>query len=235
MCIPLGLPLVSRRMFHYSVCIAGTKAFRSNHLSQKQQVQTHIVCCDDSATDHSSHDSGHSSRASDHGSSSHNPWSSSHSSSDNSNHSSRHDNHSASSSHSPSGSSHQRSSPDKHSRGFSTPSSSDSDDPVDDTALDIASMFDTTETDNSSIQYRPSSGSYYKQPEQPTNPDFWAYKPVWCQPWSILASGMAFVAGARWVTGGSTVATVVAAVPILVWWYLFLVLVPADFRKYAEK
>ena len=104
-------------------------------------------------------------------------------------------------------------------------------------------MFDATETGSTPIGYRPSSGTYYNSSgptgtsnlSQPANPDFWAYKPVWCQPWSIITSGVTFVAGARWITGGSTIATVVAAVPILVWWYLFLVLVPGDFRKYAEK
>lgn len=96
-------------------------------------------------------------------------------------------------------------------------------------------MFDTGDSDT--VSYQPSSGQYnnYKQPGLPASADFWAYKPVWCQPWSILASGTVFVAGARWIFGGSNIATGVAAVPILVWWYLFLVLVPADFRKYAEK
>ena len=96
-------------------------------------------------------------------------------------------------------------------------------------------MFDTTETEGTSIEYRPSSGSFYREAKQPANTDFWAYKPVWCQPWSIITTGVGFVAAARWVTGGSTVATVVAAVPILAWWYIFLVAVPADFRKYAER
>ena len=104
-----------------------------------------------------------------------------------------------------------------------------------DSIWDIAGMFDTTETGNTGMDYRPSSERYSNAPSQPTNPDFWAHKPVWCQPWSIIASGITFVAGARWITGGSMVATVVAAVPILVWWYLFLVLVPADFRDYTEK
>ena len=99
--------------------------------------------------------------------------------------------------------------------------------------LDVASMFDTGDSD--AVSYQPSSGQYDKQPGLPASSDFWAYKPVWCQPWSIMASGTAFVAGARWISGGSNIATGVAAVPILVWWYLFLVLVPADFRKYAEK
>ena len=93
-------------------------------------------------------------------------------------------------------------------------------------------MFDTG--DGNSVQYRPSSSEHFKQQGRPANPDFWAYKPVWCQPWSILLSGTAFIAGARWISGGSDIATGVAAIPILAWWYLFLVLVPADFRKYAE-
>ena len=99
--------------------------------------------------------------------------------------------------------------------------------------LDAGDMFSTG--DNDAVTYQPSSGQYNRQPDRPKNPDFWAYKPVWCQPWSILTSGTAVVAGVRWLSGGSVIATCVAAAPILVWWYLFLVLVPADFRKYAEE
>lgn len=62
----------------------------------------------------------------------------------------------------------------------------------------------------------------------------WAYKPVWCQPWSILGTGAAIVGGVNLVSGGSTGWTVFAAVPILAWFWLFLGVMPAQFREQAE-
>jgi len=169
-----------------------------------RQRHTFVKCCDD----HSSHDASHS-----------------HDSSLDSSHSSGWGTHDTSHS---SLSSHHHSSHKHH-----TEDDADDSPNPQDSFLDVASMFDTGDSD--AVSYQPSSGQYYKQPGLPASSDFWAYKPVWCQPWSILASGTAFVAGARWISGGSNIATGVAAVPIIVWWYLFLVLVPADFRKYAEE
>lgn len=189
-----------------------------SHAAQKQQRPSWAARCSDSgsgAADHSGHD------VQDFG---HHSSSSSLSSRDSSADSGKHHDAQASSSKA-----------SKDSRNDNKGGNSDEDTILNDSMLDIASMFDTTETGDTGIEYRPSSGRYSNTASQSTNPDFWAHKPVWCQPWSILASGITFVAGARWITGGSTVATVVAAVPILAWWYLFLVLVPADFREYAEK
>lgn len=67
------------------------------------------------------------------------------------------------------------------------------------------------------------------------DPDFWAHKPYWCQPWSIVLTGTIFVTGARQLFHGSNIVTAVAAVPILVWWWLFLVLVPANFKSYLNE
>lgn len=224
--------------------LAGTplRLFRHRQIKQKQQVRfTGARCCDggdnagDSAgSDHSSYDSGHSHSSYDSGHShAAHHGSSTHGSSSNPDHGSNSDHRS---------SKHSKHDQEDSKQGHNKISRKDSedDDFLSDSALDIVSMFDTTETGNTSVEYRPSSGTYYKPPtgttnlRQPTNPDFWAYKPVWCQPWSIISTGIAFVAGARWVTGGSTIATVVAAVPILVWWYVFLILVPGDFREYAD-
>lgn len=196
-----------------------------SHAAQKQQRHSWAACCSDSdsgAADHSTYDSGHDSHDSGHHSSSLGSWSGTDSSADPTSHHHAH----TSSSHA---------SLRKDSTHRQNGADSDEDTPLNDSMLDIASMFDAAETGDTGIAYRPSSGTYSNAPSQPTNPDFWAHKPAWCQPWSIVASGITFVAGARWITGGSTVATVVAAVPILVWWYLFLVLVPAGFREYAEK
>jgi hypothetical protein len=62
----------------------------------------------------------------------------------------------------------------------------------------------------------------------------WAYKPWWCQPWSILATGAAVVGAAWALSGRSPGWTTAAALPVAAWWALFLVLMPAQFREYAE-
>ncbi len=69
---------------------------------------------------------------------------------------------------------------------------------------------------------------------EPAEADFWKSKPYWCQPWSILSTGVAVVVGVYAVSGHSAVWTVLASVPILLWWALFLVLVPAAYRQEAE-
>ncbi len=62
----------------------------------------------------------------------------------------------------------------------------------------------------------------------------WAYKPPWCQPWSIVASGAGVVGGVWAVSGGSPYWSAAASLPILAWWFLFLGVMPAQFRDYAE-
>jgi len=57
----------------------------------------------------------------------------------------------------------------------------------------------------------------------------WDLKPWWCQPWSILLTGILMIAGSWlvlhlwWLTGG--VSVVIAA-----WWLLFLVLMPTAWK-----
>jgi len=59
---------------------------------------------------------------------------------------------------------------------------------------------------------------------------FWSLKPWWCQPWSILLTGLVISIGSwfflhrLWITLPITLA-------ILAWWILFLVLVPAAYSR----
>jgi len=59
---------------------------------------------------------------------------------------------------------------------------------------------------------------------------FWSLKPWWCQPWSIVLTGVVITLGSwqflhrLWITLPITLA-------ILAWWMLFLVLVPAAYKK----
>lgn len=58
----------------------------------------------------------------------------------------------------------------------------------------------------------------------------WQLKPWWCQPWSILLTGVAVVA-ASWMVWGLWWISAPLAAAVLVWWWLFLVLVPASYRQ----
>ena len=58
----------------------------------------------------------------------------------------------------------------------------------------------------------------------------WSLKPWWCQPWSIVLTG---VAGplASWLLIHRWWVTAPLATAVLIWWSLFLVLMPRAFRQ----
>jgi len=62
------------------------------------------------------------------------------------------------------------------------------------------------------------------------DPGFWAHKPWWCQPWSILATGLLATAGSWWLLQLWWI-TLPLTLLVLAWWLLFLVLVPAAWRR----
>jgi len=70
-----------------------------------------------------------------------------------------------------------------------------------------------------------------KDPDDQALP-FWSLKPWWCQPWTILLSGVTAVAASWtvlrlwWITAG-------VAILVSLWWLLFLVLVPEAYRQQA--
>jgi membrane protein YdbS with pleckstrin-like domain len=57
----------------------------------------------------------------------------------------------------------------------------------------------------------------------------WEMKPWWCQPWSILLTGAIVVAGS-WVLLQNWWVTAPAALGVLTWWLLFLIVVPAGYE-----
>lgn len=61
----------------------------------------------------------------------------------------------------------------------------------------------------------------------------WTYKPWWCQPWSILLTGISIIAG-TWFLTKLIWLTAVIALPILVWMGFFLLLWPQLMRRYLE-
>ncbi|OUS45182.1 casein kinase [Ostreococcus tauri] len=62
---------------------------------------------------------------------------------------------------------------------------------------------------------------------------FWDAKPAWCQPWTIVSTGTVAIAtpGALFHDGGWLVnaATVVVALGVSAWWFLFLWVVPREY------
>lgn len=62
-------------------------------------------------------------------------------------------------------------------------------------------------------------------PPQPPPTTIWQYKPWWCQPWSILLTGVSIIA-ASWVVFHLFWLTLLVAVPILVWMGYFLLVYP---------
>ena len=57
----------------------------------------------------------------------------------------------------------------------------------------------------------------------------WSHKPWWCQPWSILLTGVLAVAGSWWLLQCLWI-TAPVALAVVLWWWLFLVVVPAAYK-----
>jgi hypothetical protein len=57
----------------------------------------------------------------------------------------------------------------------------------------------------------------------------WQQKPWWCQPWSIVLTGVGVVGGSWWLLERWWVSAPLA-MAVLLWWWLFLVLAPAAYR-----
>ena len=57
------------------------------------------------------------------------------------------------------------------------------------------------------------------------NSTIWDHKPWWCQPWSILLTGLSAVA-LSWLLLHQWWFTALVSAAVLGWWALFLVLVP---------
>lgn len=63
----------------------------------------------------------------------------------------------------------------------------------------------------------------------------WDFKPWWCQPPSILTSGLSSIAGVYAVTHGSWLFTGIVVLIVMLWWYTFLIVYPAEFRSSIER
>jgi hypothetical protein len=56
-------------------------------------------------------------------------------------------------------------------------------------------------------------------------PDLWQSKPWWCQPWTIILTGVIIVAGS-WLSFHTLWLTLPVAILIMLWWTYFLIIVP---------
>jgi hypothetical protein len=55
--------------------------------------------------------------------------------------------------------------------------------------------------------------------------DMWQSKPWWCQPWTIILTGIAIVGGS-WLAFHTLWLTLPVAILIMLWWIYFLIVVP---------
>ena len=62
----------------------------------------------------------------------------------------------------------------------------------------------------------------------------WQTKPWWCQPWTIVLTGVSAVTGS-WLLLQRLWMTVPLAVAVLLWWTLFLWWVPQAYRRQIEQ
>ncbi|BAZ82964.1 hypothetical protein NIES73_42470 [Sphaerospermopsis kisseleviana NIES-73] len=59
--------------------------------------------------------------------------------------------------------------------------------------------------------------------KQTINP--WNYKPWWCQPWSIILTGITLISGS-WLILKLIWLTIIVAIPVLSWMGFFLLIWP---------
>lgn len=61
--------------------------------------------------------------------------------------------------------------------------------------------------------------------DRTSNPKVWDYKPWWCQPWSILLTGVGLIA-ASWFVLHRVWLTVLVAIPLSAWMGYFVLVFP---------
>lgn len=66
-----------------------------------------------------------------------------------------------------------------------------------------------------------------------SEPNLWAEKPWWCQPWTILLTGIIIIAGS-WLLLHRLWFSIPVAVVILAWWILFLVIAPTAYKNQSR-
>ena len=57
------------------------------------------------------------------------------------------------------------------------------------------------------------------------SPSIWNYKPWWCQPWSIILTGILLIGGS-WLLLLNLWITSLVAIPVLIWMIYFVLIFP---------
>lgn len=66
--------------------------------------------------------------------------------------------------------------------------------------------------------------------QQKSRPSIWQKKPWWCQPWSIILTGIVLPVSV-WLLTHLWWLTLPVVIGILVWWWLFLYIVPKSYLE----
>jgi membrane protein YdbS with pleckstrin-like domain len=61
--------------------------------------------------------------------------------------------------------------------------------------------------------------------EELVSPNMWQSKPWWCQPWTIILTGIIIITSS-WLIFHTLWLTVPVAALIVLWWTYFLIIVP---------
>lgn len=69
-----------------------------------------------------------------------------------------------------------------------------------------------------------------KRESNQTSTNIWEHKPGWCQPWSIILTGLIIISGS-WLLLHIIWLTVAIALAIVAWWIYFLILYPQAFAE----
>ena len=67
-----------------------------------------------------------------------------------------------------------------------------------------------------------------------SSPSLWDSKPWWCQPWSIILTGLV-IPTVAWLLSHRLWVVIPIGLGILGWWFLFLVLVPQSYAEYVRQ
>ena len=57
---------------------------------------------------------------------------------------------------------------------------------------------------------------------------YWKEKPIWCQPWSIILTGITILI-TSWIIFKSVLISSVILLFVLLWWALFLLVAPSTY------
>tara|TARA_B100000700_G_C15054584_1_gene862145 strand:- start:286 stop:504 length:219 start_codon:yes stop_codon:yes gene_type:complete len=63
--------------------------------------------------------------------------------------------------------------------------------------------------------------------------DYWDLKPPWCQPWTIIVSGILFLI-LSWISFHKIFISLILSFLIILWWSLFLILVPISYQDSSD-